>query len=159
MHVFKIAVTCLALASGALPARAQSWQSSAANDGMSAGASITIGQKTLHVGCNQRLGNTLFFTLSGGPHPGMKNADDQEDSMMMWITMADGRTAKHPIDGHYVGGEATFVGQLPATSVVMDQFADGQMIEFTATGGGSIFSAGMAGTTRARAIFAEACGI
>lgn len=155
----RFALAALALAALAAPASAQGWESGMSNDGTMAFAQTSAAGKVLRIGCNSRLGPTLHFTLTGGPHAGMRNLDDQDDSMMMWIALPDGRNARHPIDGHYVGYEDTFVGQLPATGPVMEQFARGSRIIFTATDGSDVFAAPMEGTAAARAQFRTACGV
>ncbi|MEM1129361.1 MAG: hypothetical protein AAGH83_02465 [Pseudomonadota bacterium] len=154
-----VAPAVLALLVSTRLAAGQSWQSAVANNGVAAFATVQVGSKILGVGCNKNLGPKLFLTLSGGPHEGMRNVDDTDDSMMMWIQLSDGRLARHPIDGHYVGGEQTFVGELPTTAPVMNEFAGGSKVEFTSVSGAVIFSAPMTGTAKARANFAQACGI
>ncbi|MEM1299258.1 MAG: hypothetical protein AAGH68_08240 [Pseudomonadota bacterium] len=83
-------------ATGAMAA----WQSGEDNRG--AWSRIQSGVVMLQITC-RRNDPRFFFTLSGGPFNGMKNADDQSDSMMIWIELPDGRTGRHAIDGHYVG--------------------------------------------------------
>ncbi|MCA1297422.1 hypothetical protein [Stappia indica] len=143
----------------AAQAPAEPWQSGVSNDGTIASAQTSAAGKILDTGCSSRLRAALYFTLTGGPHEGMRNVDDTSDSMMMWITLSGGRLARHPVDGHDVDAAKTFVGTLPATEPAMEEFSSGSRIAFTTAEGITIFSAPMEGATKARAAFRKACGI
>lgn len=133
------------------------WESGVARNGDSAYATTTVGALTLSFACNR--GDPSFYVnLSGGPFPGMKNADDTDDSMMMWIAAADGRTARHPLDGYYYGPEDTFLARWITSDFVLDQFAKGQTVELTAPTGARILQTGMKGTSKARQAFRKGCG-
>ncbi len=130
------------------------WQTSTGENGAS--ASVVVDGDTLTITCNPN-DPKFFLTLSGGPFPGMKNIDDVNDSLMMWIEAADGRTARHPIDGHYFAPDATFVGRFLTSDVVLDQFAGGKVMRLTAVTGETILETTMTGTGKARANFQRAC--
>lgn len=124
------------------------------------GACTRITQDTLslRITCAPR-NRELFFVLSGGPFPGMKNVDDGNDSMMMWIEQSDGRTGRHPIDGYYFGPDRSFVGKFIVSDFVLDEFRRGAEMRLTAPTGQQIAAFGMTGTGKARGHFKEACGI
>ena len=151
---------CLSVLAGVLllaGTQAQAnWQSG--ENGGSAWAMTSAGGYTLRLGCN-RGDQALHFLLTGGPFEGMKNVDDANDSMMMWISLSGGRTAKHPIDGHYFAPDRAFVGRFLVSDLVLDQFRNGSFLELTAPRGGSIAHFGMSGTGKARGHFKEACGL
>lgn len=148
---------CLPLFAAQAPA--EPWQSGVSNDGTIAYAQTSAAGKILDIDCRSRLGAVLHFTLTDGPHEGMRNVDDASDSMMMWMTLSGGRLARHAVDGHYVGAEKTFGDTLSATEPVMEEFASGSRIAFTTTNDTAIFYAPMKGTATARAAFRQACGI
>ena len=133
---------------------AANWQSG--EGGRGAWSQIQQGGKTLRISCwpNE---SSFFFTLVGGPFNGMKNLDDQKDSLMMWIEQSDGRTGRHPIDGHYVGYEKTFVGRFIVSNLVLEEFRNGSKIMLTSANGAKIADFGMKGTGKARGHFKEAC--
>lgn len=105
------------------------------------------------------MGDEMSLTLHGGPFKGMKNVDDAEDSMMMWIEMPDGRTARNPIDGHYYAPENAFVGRFVVSEVVLQQFAGGKEMRFTTAKGNTLLTLPMKGSSKARADFRKACGL
>ena len=136
------------------PASAADWQSG--ETAQNAWAMISQGGKTLRLGCN-RGNRDLVFTLTGGPFPGMKNVDDGTESMMMWIEMSDGRTARHPIDGHYFAPDRAFVGRFVVTNTVLEQFRSGRTLSLSAPTGAGIATFGMKGTGKARGHIKQAC--
>lgn len=79
--------------------------------------------------------------------------------MMMWIVLPDGRAARHPIDGYYFAGDKAFVGRLPTSDLVLEQFANGSRIELTTAQGNTLFAAPMKGTGKLRGEIRQACGI
>ncbi|MFD0979636.1 hypothetical protein [Tropicimonas aquimaris] len=140
-------------------AEAQTWSSAIATNGESAGGLITVGEKTLTLGCNRNTGTWLSLVLTGGPHAGMKNADDTADDMMMWIVLSGGNRAKHPILGFYYEADKAFVGRLETSDTVLREFAQGSTLELTSPSGDVIFEAPMTGTGAFREQILEACGI
>lgn len=148
-----LAVVLTALASAA---GAQNWESGENNRG--AWAMVQDGTFRVDVTCwpNEP---RFFFNLSGGPFAGMKNIDDGNDSMMLWIELPDGRLARHPIDGHYFGPDRTFVGRFFTSDIVLDQFRNGTQLWLTGAGGVEIARFPMTGTGKARGHFKEACGL
>lgn len=133
---------------------AADWQSGESRQ--SAWAMISQGKMNLRLACN-RGQRDLHFVLTGGPFPGMKNVDDGNESMMMWIEMPDGRTARHPIDGHYFAPDKSFVGRFVVSDTVLDQFRSGSKLSLTAPTGAAIATFGMKGTGKARGHIKEAC--
>lgn len=152
---FLFALLLLPLLSGT--AGAQAWDHVRGKSG--ADAWIDNGGMQLRISCNPALGGPFFLTLSGGPHPGMKNIDDTEDSMMMWIDLPNGNRARHPIDGHYFAPDDTFVGRFVVNDHVLGQFANGREMSLTGAGGVTILTVPMKGTGAARNMFKEACGV
>lgn len=153
----KILVTVLlALGISINTAAADSWVSG--EGGRGAWSQTERGGTTLRISCwaNEP---SFFFTLVGGPFNGMKNIDDQSDSMMMWIEQSDGRTGRHPIDGHYVGYDKTFVGRFIVSDLVLEEFRNGSKIMLTASNGAKIAEFGMKGTGKARGHFKQGCKI
>lgn len=152
----RMALLIIAGVMAATPVQAASWQSGEGNRG--AWTSIEDGKFRLQISCwpNE---SRFFFTLHGGPFAGMKNLDDQNDSLMMWIELPDGRTGRHPIDGHYVGYEKAFVGRFFVSDIVLEQFRQGAKLSLTAPTGASIADFGMKGTGKARGHFKQACGL
>ena len=137
------------------PAQAE-WQSG--ESARSAWAMVAAGGNTLRLSCN-RGDQGLHFLLTGGPFQGMQNVDDGNESMMMWIALPDGRTARHPIDGHYFAPDRAFVGRFVISDLVLDQFRNGSRLALTAPTGGTIADFDMAGTGKARGHFKQACGL
>lgn len=156
---FRFPLFLALLGLGAASAQAQSWEAAIATTGDSAGGLITVGEKTLTLGCNRNTGTWLSVVLSGGPHDGMKNADDETDDMMMWIALPGGTRAKHPISGFYYEADAAFVGRLETSDSVLREFAQGSALELTSSSGDVIFEAPMTGTGAFRDQILEACGI
>ena len=154
MNMLKTAAIALSVLAIAVPATAADWQSG--ESARSAWAMIGQGKTNLRLSCNRGERN-VFFLLSGGPFPGMKNVDDGNESMMMWIEMPDGRTARHPIDGHYFAPDRAFVGRFIVSDIVLDQFRSGSKLSLTAPTGASIATFGMKGTGKARGHFKQAC--
>lgn len=138
------------------PAGAADWTSGERNRG--AWSQIEQGRFVLEISCWPNDPN-FFFTLRGGPFDGMKNVHDGDESMMMWIELPDGRTARHPIDGHYYGGDEAFVGKFVVSDFVLDQFRQGAKLSLTAPTGANIAEFGMRGTGKARGHFKQACNI
>lgn len=151
--IVAIAMTFLA-AGGSV--RAADWQSG--ESGQSAWAMISQGSSNLRLSCN-RGQRDVHFLLTGGPFPGMKNVDDGTESMMMWISLPDGRSAKHPIDGHYYAPDRAFVGRFLVSDTVLGQFRNGTLLSLSAPTGTEIASFGMKGTGKARGHFKQACGL
>ncbi|MBY8976821.1 hypothetical protein KHP62_13440 [Rhodobacteraceae bacterium NNCM2] len=138
-------------------AAAADWSSQVSTKGSQSSTQTQVGKMLLQITCNR--GDAKFFVkLFGGPFPGMKNVDDSNESLMMWIQMADGRTARHPIDGYYYGPEDAFLGRLHTSSVVLDQFAAGSRLQLTTPSGATVLDTGMKGTSAARRDFATGCG-
>jgi hypothetical protein len=135
------------------------WTSRINPDGKGANAEAKAQGKTLNIGCAKFMGDEMTLTLHGGPFEGMKNVDDAEGSMMMWIEMPDGRTARHPIDGHYYAPEKAFVGQFMVSDLVLEQFAGGKEMRFTTDKGNTLLTLPMKGSSKARADFRKACGL
>lgn len=148
------AVLVLGLAGLAGHAHAADWQSG--ENGQSAWAMISGSKAGLRLSCN-RGQRDLTFVLTGGPFPGMKNVDDGKESMMMWIEMPDGRTGRHPIDGHYFAPDRAFIGRFVVSNTVLDQFRSGSKLSLTAPTGAGIAAFGMTGTGKARGHFKQAC--
>lgn len=137
-------------------AAAADWQSGVATNGNSAWAIVEAGGKQFRIDCN-RGDASLFVKLLGGPFPGMKNQDDESDSAMLWIEAGDGRTARHPLDGHYF--DTIFLARWPTSDLVLDQFAKGARMQVTAVSGDVAFETAMTGTSKARAAMAAGCGL
>lgn len=137
------------------PARAD-WQSG--ESAQSAWAMTSSGGSNLRLSCN-RGDRALSFLLTGGPFPGMRNVDDGNESMMMWISLPGNRNARHPIDGHYFAPDRAFVGRFLVSDVVLDQFRTGSRLILTAPTGGTIADFDMTGTGKARGHFKQACGL
>ncbi|MCV6585100.1 MAG: hypothetical protein OIF47_06160 [Marinibacterium sp.] len=151
-----IAGLALAALTSAGASGADTWHSD--EGGRGASSYVEKGRFQLMISCWP--GNPeFFFTLYGGPFDGMKNIDDQTDSMMMWIELPDGRTGRHPIDGHYFAPDQAFVGRFIVNDYVLEQFRQGAKLFFTAPTGADIVSFGMTGTGKARGHFKQACGI
>lgn len=112
----------------------------------------------LRLSCNKGDG-FLHFLLTGGPFLGMQNIDDGRDTLMMWIGLPGGRTAKHPIDGHYFAPDKAFVGRFLVSDTVLEQFRQGNALSLTAARGGDIAMFDMKGTGKARGHFKQACGL
>lgn len=156
MRLSSIAGLSLGLIMLAGAATAADWRSG--ESGRGAWTQIEQAGLQLHLSCNRNDRN-VFFSLSGGPFNGMKNRDDVSDSMMMWIEMSDGRTARHPIDGHYFAPDRTFIGRFLVSDIVLDQFRRGATMRLTAPTGATIAEFGMRGTGKARGHFKQACRI
>lgn len=135
------------------------WTSRINPDGKGASAEAKAQGKTLRIGCARFMGDDLSLVMHGGPFEGMKNVDDADDSMMMWIEMPDGRTARHPIDGHYYAPEKAFVDRFMVSDVVLDQFAGGKEMRFTTDKGNTLLTLPMKGSAKARADIRKACGL
>ncbi|WP_152610684.1 hypothetical protein [Ruegeria sp. ANG-R] len=138
------------------PAQAAEWQSGEASNG--AWSMIQEGQFNLRVSCWPG-DPSFFFVLTGGPFNGMQNIDDGNESMMMWIELPDGRTARHPIDGHYFAPDKAFVGRFIVSDFVLEEFRQGAKLSLTSPTGVEIAAFGMQGTGKARGHFKQACGI
>lgn len=153
LRLMSCVMFCVVFGCGAV---AQEWESGESNRG--AWAVIQDGKFRLDVSCwpNE---STFFFNLSGGPFEGMKNIDDGNDSMMLWMEQPDGRLARHPIDGHYFGPDRTFVGRFLTSDIVLDQFRNGTQLWLTGAGGVEIVRFPMTGTGKARGHFQESCGL
>ena len=134
------------------------WSSRIDPEGTRASAIARAQGKTLSLSSAHFLADELTLILHGGPFEGMKNVDEADDSMMMWIEMPDGRTARHPIDGHYYGPEDAFIGRFVVSELVLDQFADGQDMSLTTAKGNTLLTLSMQGTSKARRDFRAACG-
>jgi len=117
-------------------------------------AEVQADGRTLKLSC-LRGTSTLYLTLSGGPFPGINTAP----SMMMWIQQADGRTARHPIDGQYLSAEQSFIGQFATSPLILDQFARGAQLQLTTVTGAVVFRTTMRGTGAARADMRRICRI
>lgn len=153
---YGFAAASLAVFSWGGPALAEAWQSGEAGNG--AWATTARAGQSLRISCNPG-DQSFFFILSGGPFAGMRNLDDGNESMMLWIEAPDGRTARHPIDGHYFGPEKSFVGRFVVSGLVLDQFRNGSEMRLTSPTGATVGTFGMKGTGKARGHFKEACGI
>jgi hypothetical protein len=153
----KAALAILSLfVSGAVQA---DWSSHVRSDGKGASAEIKADGKVLRIDCARPVSGDFSLVMHGGPFEGMKNVDDGDDSMMMWIEMPDGRTARHPIDGHYYGPENAFVGRFLVSDIVLEQFAGGKEMRFTTVNGNTLLTLPMKGTGKARQDFKKACGL
>lgn len=138
------------------PAGAAEWLSGEGNRG--AWSRINDGKFQLSISCWPD-DPKFFFTLIGGPFDGMKNVDDGNDSMMMWIELPDGRTGRHPIDGNYFAPDQAFVGRFFVSDLVLEEFRKGAKLSLTAATGATIAEFGMKGTGKARGHFKQACKI
>lgn len=146
----------IALTGFSASAQASEWQSG--ESAQSAWAMVSGAKANLRLSCN-RGQRDVHFLLTGGPFPGMKNVDDGNESMMMWISLSGGRTARHPIDGHYFAPDRAFVGRFVVTETVLEQFRSGSALSLTAPTGADIAQFGMKGTGKARGHFKQACGL
>lgn len=136
--------------------QAAEWQSGEAPNG--AWSMIEDGQFSLRIACWPG-DPSFFFVLSGGPFNGMQNIDDNNESMMMWVELPDGRTARHPIDGHYFAPDRAFVGRFIVSDFVLEEFRQGEKLSLTSPTGAEIAVFGMQGTGKARGHFKQACNI
>ncbi|MEO1089717.1 MAG: hypothetical protein AAFX81_03730 [Pseudomonadota bacterium] len=135
---------------------AAAWQSNTTDHG--ADAWVSNGGPELLISC-QPNEPRLFFTSYGGPFPGMDDVDDENDSTMMWIEAADGRTARHPIDRHCFAPDRAFLSRFVTTDLVLEQFAPGNVLSLTAPNGDSIFETSMTGTSSARQVSQRGCSL
>lgn len=155
-RIMSIAAALSVFAAGAVDA---DWSSRIHPEGKGASAEAVADGKTLTISCARPVGEEMSLTLHGGPFAGMKNIDDADDSMMMWIEMPDGRTARNPIDGHYYAPENAFVGRFIVSDVVLEQFAGGKEMRFTTDKGNMLLTLPMKGSSKARSDFRKACGL
>lgn len=153
---FIIAAALLVLTAGTAWAE---WTSRINSEGKGSSAETRSSGMELTISCAKWSGSKLSVVLHGGPFKGMKNVDDGNDSMMMWIEMPDGRTARHPIDGHYYAPEDAFVGEFLVSDLILDQFAGGKVMRFTTVKGNTLLEVPMKGSAKARQDFRRACGI
>lgn len=153
-HVLTAAMTVLLLGSAGMAQAA--WQSG--ESGRSAWAMVSGNGGNLRLSCN-RGDRFLHFLLTGGPFRGMKNVDGGKDTLLMWIALPGGRSAKHPIDGHYYAPDKAFVGRFLVSDTVLEQFRQGSGMSLTAARGGDIATFDMKGTGKARGHIKQACGL
>jgi hypothetical protein len=135
------------------------WTSHINADSKGASAESTTKGKTVTISCAKWAGTKLSVVIYGGPFKGMKNIDDGDDSTMMWIEMPDGRTVRHPIDGHYYAPDKAFVGEFLVSDLILDQVAGGSVMRFTTAQGNKLVELPMKGLAKARQDFRRTCGI
>ena len=156
MRPLLIALLSFGVTFASKPALSVEWQSG--ESGQNAWAEVSGGSTNLRLSCNQSEQDVRFL-LSGGLFEGMKNVDDGHDTLMTWITLPDGRTARHPIDGYYHAPDRAFVGRFLVSDIVMEQFRNGSSMSLTTSQGNTLAKFSMKGTGKARGHFRQSCGL
>ncbi|WP_068116650.1 hypothetical protein [Tropicimonas marinistellae] len=155
----RIGAVLLLAASVALPASAQNWSSTIAEDGDGVSGEIAVDGKTFILGCTRQAGSSLTVLLTNGPHDGMQNADGEAETVTMRITLDNGSAGDFQIDGFYLEPEATFVGRLVASNNTLQQFARGMDLQLLTADGDLVLGAPMTGTGKIRGEMQDACGL
>ena len=152
------AALLLAAAALAGPAAAGSWEGFVSRDGDSAGASVSDGARSMRIDCN-RGDDALFLQFGGVVAPSLPTTGEPESTFMLWVAMADGRTARFPVDVYLVDYEAIWLGRWPVTSGDLDWFARAATIEVTVSATGEpLMAFALDGSAAARAAMRRGCG-
>ncbi|NAW35798.1 hypothetical protein [Halomonas alimentaria] len=114
------------------------------------------GDKSLMLGCLSGEDN-LSFTLIGGDTP-LHQSLHHNPSLIVWITLPDGRTGRYAIDTEYMGGmDNALIGRLLLGEEGKQFFAQGAEMEISSPQAGVFFRTGMIGSARAMQDFRTTC--
>ncbi|TRW97323.1 hypothetical protein FNJ84_07330 [Paracoccus sp. M683] len=122
-------------------AAGQDWIEKSPNQSDRAFHQAQDGEKTLMLGCFTG-GRDLSFTLIGGKTPLHASLHGQP-ALLVWITLADGRTGRYPVDTEYLGG-GLLLGEEGKQF-----FAQGVSLTVRSTDAGAFFQTGLRGSARA----------